>query len=288
MNFAARFGSTVSRVGDAALNAGAFIDHKLDPTVVDEELWSLHGDVEELEERCKEAVKSSVILNADAADQSAPLSPVTSGLAVRDSTGAVLIKTPDGVVNKMPAAFFTAEFDPVIGLIEEVSKWPQEIAHEHFMNRIEECDTDKGMIVEKLSRLIQRNYPALMNQLVDLESIGADMRRALNQIAGSRALLQSGRETLTAGSMHIGTLKKQAENMQLVTHIGQSLLTVRSIKDAIADNLLTGEVGKAAECALHVLHNIRNSEYSQFRALSDMEAAVQNKFLLSDKRQIEL
>ena len=50
MNFAARFGSTVSRVGDAALNAGAFIDHKLDPTVVDEELWSLHGDVEELEE----------------------------------------------------------------------------------------------------------------------------------------------------------------------------------------------------------------------------------------------
>jgi hypothetical protein len=161
---------------------------------VDEELWSLHGgDSEELDRRCAEVLaKHGDVsggggargddkdrLGASPSAGTTGTVPTTistaTGMAVRDCAGTVLIKTPDGVIAGLPSHYFTESFDPIQGLILEISKWDADAMNENFMNHIENQHTDKEMVIEKLSTLVQANYPQLMNQLVDLEKIGFDM-----------------------------------------------------------------------------------------------------------------
>ncbi len=283
--FSQMLGSAARGVGSVISNAKSSV--LVDVDSVDEELWALHGDAEDLDQRCEVVylknakVRKSESSNVDEAGilKSVPTSPSKQVADIsRSAEGQfpVMKKTPDSVIANMPESFFSADFDPVAGLITEISVWDKSHVNENFMHRIEECDTDKDLVIERLSRLVLSNYPALMACLNDVDTIRLDMSDAMSSIERSRKSLIAGQENMSVSSTHIVNLKQKISNLSRVSEIAAGLKSIKFVLENVSNNFVTGEVGKAAECVLRVLHIIRSPEFCNFRAVSDMEATIQS------------
>ena len=184
-------------------------------------------------------------------------------------------KTPDGVIGSMSDDYFQAEFDPVHLLVKEISAWDESKANENFMKSIEACDTDKDMVIEKLSVLVEKNYPALMECMIDVDTIDVNMSKALVQISGARRGMTSSSQKLAAGSMKISNLNKQKDQVNLLMDVANSLKDIKSVHHSMVSHILTGDTGKAAECAFSLLQSIHVDNYKQFVALDGYEQSIQ-------------
>jgi len=280
--FSQMLGSAARGVGSVLSSAKSSV-LPFDVVALDEELWALHGDSEDLDQRCEAFIlagasydEASGSLNSEEKEPSLSFKkdaePGSPG-----ATSPVMKKTPDSVISSLPKAFFTADFDPVVGIVNEISTWEASCVNENFMHRIEECDTDKDLVVERLSRLVEANYPSLMNCLSDVDLISADMSEALADIDQSRQRLRAGREKMAAGSMRIGSMQRRLGNLAFAREVARGLQSIQLVLESINSNVAIGEVGKAAECALRLLNTARSAEFCRVLALSDMEGALQKQ-----------
>ena len=297
--FSQMLGSAARGVGSVLSSAKSSV--LLDVVALDEELWALHGDAEDLDQRCEASIFTAYdaasehshkaydpdgLLRGEEKEVSAPFKQDAEPGSPGEAT-SIKIKTPDSVIANLPKSFFSADFDPVIGLVNEISAWEAGSVNENFMHRIEECDTDKDLVVERLSRLVESNYPSLMNCLSDVDTISVDMSVALTDIERSRQFLLRGQQKMAAGAMQIGSLQKRLDNLVFVREIATGLQSIKLVLDSISSNFVMGEVGKAAECALRLLNTIRSAQFCQLRALADMETSTIQKQIYTIRQKTD-
>lgn len=68
------------------------------------------------------------------------------------------------------------------------------------MNKIEEADTDKDVIISHLTTMIESNYDELLDCMTNIQSIHVDLCKAGIQISHGRRKIRSASEILYSGN----------------------------------------------------------------------------------------
>ena len=196
--------------------------------------------------------------------------PIRSGKFHRSAS-----KTPASVVDGLLPGFFEQNFDPVVEIIREVASWGDGDVTERFMSKIEETDTDKDMVLTRLAAMVEANYSDLMECITHVQTIDVDLERAGLQITTSRRKISSASELIQSGPSRITALSKRRDQLVLVADLAKSLQMMSSIYQTMLSNIVTGDLGRAAECAFNVLDSVRNNFYDRFSAIDEISARMQ-------------
>ena len=186
-------------------------------------------------------------------------------------------KTPATVVDGLLPGFFEQDFDPVVDIIREVASWGDGDVTERFMSKIEETDTDKDMVLNQLAAMVEANYSDLMDCITHVQTIDVDLERAGLQITTSRRKISSASDLIQSGPSRITALSKRRDQLVLVADLAKSLQMMSSIYQTMLSNIVTGDLGRAAECAFNVLDSVRNNFYDRFSALDEISARMERK-----------
>jgi len=251
------------------------------PLDIDEGMSHLYMDPDILEKKCILAAKGLTLEDEEREGEEGS----RAGLSLSSGFSLTLVpnkeKTPESVVSGLPEDFFRQDFDPVAGLIEEVATWTSSTTSstkltELFMARIEETDTDKDMVMNQLATMVEANYADLMECVRDVQAIDVDLDRADLQVTSSRRKISTASEMLLKGPMKITAVHAKRERLLLLVDLAKSLQNIKSVHKTMLTNIVTGDLGRAAECAYSVLDSLRNDSYDRFIALSGTATSVQN------------
>lgn len=190
-------------------------------------------------------------------------------------------KTAASVVGGLPLEFFEEAYDPVVGVIHEVSRWGEGDVTERFMAKIEATDTDKDMVLSRLAAMVESKYSELMISIAHLQAIDVDLERARLQSSWSRRKIGSGCQLLLSGPELISGLNRHKDRLILTMDLAKSLLTVLALEyETLVSNITTGDLGRAAECACSIFDCLTNHSYAQFAALAEMEKRIPETILI--------
>jgi hypothetical protein len=167
--------------------------------------------------------------------------------------------------------YFSPDFDPIEGYVQQVSDMDPDDLNEFFMDKILEIDEDKDMVIAKLSDMIEASYSELMDCMKNVNDVDLDLTRAVIQIAESRGSLQRGTSILSKGALKIACLKNRRENMSILKDAANSLKYTKDIFKAMNLNIRTGDLGRAAEYLRLILKGISRNEYKEFKSLTNVK-----------------
>ena len=181
---------------------------------IDELMAGLYLPGEELELRCVDSIKGA------SNDENKRNSLKTSDIIVKKSVEAVL--------ETLNEDYFTSNFDPVDDLLAEISQWGVQMNEDvtaRFMNKIEEVDVDKDIVVGRLLYMIQLNYNSLMSCMRDINAIDIDLTKAIVQVKNSRKKLTSADDKACSGLIKVSQLQSKVDRLNIVSE------TLKSIKE---------------------------------------------------------
>jgi len=141
---------------------------------------------------------------------------------------------------------------------------------ERFMDKIEEADTDKDVIIGHLTTMIDANYNDLMECMRNVQSIDVDLCRAGIQIGHGRQRLRSACDIIHSGAIKVKSLHTKRGKMSKMSETIRSLQAIKGIHQSMMSNINTGEVGKAANHALSVLECLKHDSFDKFVALKSI------------------
>lgn len=260
---------------------------------IDTGIRSLYQDVDILEEKCTLSMKGIIS------------TPVTSaGVSTKDEKKERIItqdashysnKSSESVIKSLPPGYFTpvGEYDPVALIPHEVSTWGAGDLTEQFMNKIEDVDTDKDMILSSLADLIEANYTELMGCMTNVYDIDLDLSRAGMQVVNCRRNIAEASNVLVHGAMGIAKLQAKRERLILAATMAKSLKALMDVHRAMLNDVIIGNLAKAAEGASSLLFSIlldkQNKEdpgYGlQLKALFNMKAGVVKKSVITIRQK---
>eukprot|EP01031_Cornospumella_fuschlensis_P043068 gene43068-52633_t len=148
----------------------SFSSEAVDLPATDEQLGSLYPGNAELEARCTQSLSGDRFVSLQS-----PSRPTRNPLA---SLPLSLLGQAQGydrsieeVLASLPADYFTPAFDPVREHLEEISSWDRSELVERFMQKIEDTDADKDLVISHLTSMIDANYDALMECMTKVQEI---------------------------------------------------------------------------------------------------------------------
>lgn len=177
----------------------------------------------------------------------------------------------DRNIDDIGQEYFTPDFDPIAGYVQQISDMDPDELNEFFMEKILEIDEDKDIVIADLSDMIEASYGDLMDCMRNVNDVDIDLTRAVIQIADSRGSLQRGSTILTKGALRIVALQKRRENMSILRDAANSLKYTKDIFKAMNLHVRTGDLGRAAEYLRLILKGISRNEYKEFKALTNVK-----------------
>jgi hypothetical protein len=177
------------------------------------------------------------------------------------NAGIKVSKTPEEVVANLHEGYFEPDFDPIERQLNEISTWDEEEMMDRFMATIEETDTDKDMVLTQLADMISLNYTDLMACMRDVHAIDVDLARTGIMITNSRRQLNSGKDLIVTGTLHITKLKHYRDNLSVVHLLLQKLQSLKNLYESVQEDIKIGDVGKAAESCYQVILTLQDDSY---------------------------
>ena len=233
---------------------------------IDELMAGLYMSSDELELRCVESIKG-----ASSVEETRRNSFKNSDILIKKSVETVL--------ENLNEDYFTGNFDPVDDLLTEISQWGVQMNEDvtaRFMNKIEEVDVDKDVIVGKLLGMIQLNYSSLMSCMRDINAIDIDITKAIGQVKNSRKKLSSADDVVCSGIMKVSKLQSKVDRLNIVSDTLNSINELKNIYNTMNNCVTTGDVGLASEYSYSLLTSLQNECYSKMSCLNDMRKSMQN------------
>jgi hypothetical protein len=238
---------------------------------IDTNLANLYGDPSILEKRCADSI--------DRFDMPSASSPSRAEL-FKKHVGS---KSPESVIEGLPAEYFQAQFDPLEHNLIELSTWEDldKVSGKlRLTDRMEEADTDKDVIIAHLTTMIEANYDDLMGCIRNVKAIGDDLCRAEVEVINGRMKIRSFCEIIENGPIHITNLQRKREKLQEIADTIKSLKALKDIHKAMVNNMTTGEIGKSADFAKSVLECLRNDSYDKFHSVGTIGESMQKSIYL--------
>ena len=184
-------------------------------------------------------------------------------------------KAPESVVDDLSTEYFDGNFDPVVGVIHDVSQWGRGDVTEKFMTKIEETDKIKDMVLNKLAAKVEANYADLMGCIHHVQAIDVDLDRAGLQTTSTRRKMNAACQLLLSGPGRISELNRRKEHLNFMVDLCKVLQMMLSVNQTMQSHIVTGDLGRAAECAYNILNSHRSHLCNQFAALEETVANVQ-------------
>ena len=232
---------------------------------IDELMAGLYLPGEELELRCVDSIKGA------SNDENKRNSLKTSDIIVKKSVEAVL--------ETLNEDYFTSNFDPVDDLLAEISQWGVQMNEDvtaRFMNKIEEVDVDKDIVVGRLLYMIQLNYNSLMSCMRDINAIDIDLTKAIVQVKNSRKKLTSADDKACSGLIKVSQLQSKVDRLNIVSETLKSIKELKNVYNTMNNCVTTGDVGLASEYSYSLLTSLQDECYSKMTCLDDMRRSMQN------------
>eukprot|EP00601_Ochromonadales_sp_CCMP2298_P025716 CAMPEP_0173274650 /NCGR_PEP_ID=MMETSP1143-20121109/2556_1 /TAXON_ID=483371 /ORGANISM="non described non described, Strain CCMP2298" /LENGTH=282 /DNA_ID=CAMNT_0014211481 /DNA_START=32 /DNA_END=876 /DNA_ORIENTATION=+ len=242
-----------------------------DNGTLDEQMKAMYGDTTDLEARCTATAYADTAPpdTPDAPDAphtpSTPLPEPVTNLGMT----ACYEKSPQAVIDALPKGYFLAGHDPVEPLLLEISSWQREGMMQRCLNRIEEADTDKDVIVSYLTAMIDANYAELMQCMRSVQDIDVDLCRAGIQLGHGRQKLRSACTIIHSGAITVQQLHAKRGKLTKVAETVRSLQALKDIHQAMLTSIGMGEVGRAARHAQSVLDCLSRS-FGHFHSLKSI------------------
>lgn len=243
---------------------------------VDDVMKLFYQDPDILEERCKKAPSSDPEDNKQRAHSSFHFGTSSSDSDNYVHTGIRACKTADEVIATLNEGYFMEDFDPIQLQLEEVSKWSEEEMMSKFMSTIEDADTDKDMVLTKLSAMIELNYNELMACMRDVHAIDLDLAKASIQVTNSRRKLNSGMDLIAKGTLNITRLHQLRDRLYQVQTVVSVLQGLKNQYDKLQECLKIGDVGRTAEFCFQVLTALQDDIYDSIKAVNCFGIGVQD------------
>lgn len=243
-----------------------------DVTSLDDSLRNLYQDPSILDKKCSFNWKENEEENNEEKKNNASTNR-------RQSNNFSSSKTPESVVEGLSLEYYKPDFDPVHDTLLDVSSWGKNLSHmdltSKFMMKIEDADSDKDMILYKLSDMIEDNYGDLMHCMRDVHAIDIDLTRASLQIGGGRRKIGIASSKITSGPLKIVSLNKTRERLILISETLKCLKNIKDICKSMQKCITTGDIGKAAEYACTALSSLQKEPFNKFQALKDTILNIQ-------------
>jgi len=291
--FSRRLSAIKTSVGEAKATVaakGAAVKASVTNSLVDEELDEfingLHGgDHDLLEKRCARQAKGlSSFISEDEEEQL-----FNRELKAKRLRKQKAKRTFEEVVAGLEEGYFTGEFDPLTGQLDEASKWDLKAEQDEtdmvFMGAIEAREHEKTMVGGELNALIQKNYPELTVCMKDVNAIDEDLQRTNLIIANSRRKLSCAEDAFKGDLLVVGLQKKRARAVDVQQTI-KSLRTLLDLSCSMRDSIVMDDFSVAAQCACHVLDTLRGEVYSKFKCIANISASTA-KLLPTIKRKVD-
>jgi hypothetical protein len=193
-------------------------------------------------------------------------------------------KTPEEVVANLYEGYFEPDFDPIERQLNEISSWDDEDMMDRFMATIEETDTDKDMVLTQLADMISLNYTDLMACMRDVHAIDVDLARTGIMITNSRRQLNSGKDLIVTGTLHITKLKHYRDNLSVVHLLLQKLQSLKNLYESVQEDIKIGDVGKAAESCYQVILTLQDDSYYAMQGAQRYGESIQKLLPLLRRR----
>ena len=262
---------TGSMVSDMSYtNEGSWMKRFLggDDLSIDDVLRDLYGDTDTLEERCK----FSTTTIESIANDSARRRSMAESMGVQRPNK----KTQEEIIASLNDGYFTPDFDPVAMHLEKVQQWAEIDMSENFMHAIEETDTNKDVVVSKLSVMIESNYNELMNCMRDVHAIDIDLARAGIQVTNGRRKLNTADRLIVSGTLKIQELHLMKQRLVEVEKISGAVLKLKKSFKEVHSLMNAGDLGKSALCAYDLLISLQDEVYEHIFSVAHLGESVQN------------
>lgn len=200
------------------------------------------------------------------------------------NAGIKVSKTPEEVVANLFQGYFDPEFDPIERQLLEISSWEEEEMMDRFMATIEETDTDKDMVLTQLADMISLNYNDLMACMRDVHAIDVDLARTGIMITNSRRQLNSGKDLIVTGTLHITKLQHHRDNLSVVYVLLQKLQSLKNLYESVQEDIKVGDVGKAAESCYQVILTLQDESYYAMQGAQRYGESIQKLLPLLRRR----
>ncbi len=251
----------------------------VDNVEVDEQIRSLYTSHDDLEKRCADSATSYLSTLPRKSLTAATDSVDVNSSSDDNQLTASCEKSPESVVEGLPAEYFTLDYDPIGPNLTEISSWEESEMIERFMDKIEEADTDKDVIIGHLTTMIDANYNDLMECMRNVQSIDVDLCRAGIQIGHGRQRLRSACDIIHSGAIKVKSLHTKRGKMSKMSETIRSLQAIKGIHQSMMSNINTGEVGKAANHALSVLECLKHDSFDKFVALKSIGQSTERSVI---------
>lgn len=256
--------ATAGITGIAAVN----FDNKGE---LDEQMRSLYMSPADIDRKCAESVSSyASTVPRKSVSTLAKDTEEENSSAINNELSSSCEKSPESVVDGLPIEYFSQDYDPIAPHLVEISTWEDDEMIEKFMNKIEEADTDKDVIIGHLTTMIDANYNDLMDCMRSIQSIDLDLCRAGIQIGHGRQRIRSACDIIHSGAIKVKGLHTKRGKFQKMSETIRSLQALKGIHRSMLSNINTGEVGKAANHAKSVLECLQSESYDKFEALKSI------------------
>lgn len=236
---------------------------------VDEQLRSLYPELSVLEKRCDISLKENNFVQALKSPGKPPQVTTNSNFIIHYE------RSPEAVVEQLPPEYFTKEFNPVVGHLEEISSWGDGDITERFMQKIEDTDTDKDVIVGHLTEMIDSNYDELMNCMTKIQEVDLHLVQAGLQIAYGRKRISAAQSVYRNGPMKIVANSVKKAKLENILETIRGLKALKDVHKAMISKINTGDLGDAAELAKCVLECLKEQSFDQFVSMKNIGGSMQ-------------
>lgn len=238
---------------------------------LDDMLGNLYpAELSTLEQKCDISLKENKFLQAlraPAAEQSLSYS---AALMVQQFE-----KSADEVVDQLPPEYFIKDFDPVLGHLEDISAWEDADITQRFMQKIEDTDTDKDVIVGHLTTMIDNNYDELMSCMTKIQDVDVQLIHAGLQISYGRKKIKAASTCLSNGPLKIVSCAAKKERLDHILGTIRGLKALKDVHKAMTVKINTGDLGDAAELARSLLESLMEQSFDQFVAMRNIGNSMQ-------------
>lgn len=192
-------------------------------------------------------------------------------------------KTPEEVVEGLPKDYFNMNFDPVLFHLNEISSWSNPNLIEQFMEKIEDTDSKKDIIIGHLTSMIDENYDDLMECMQKVRDVNSELHVAEIHVSNARNKMMLGKEIINNGSMKIQNLHKKRNVLISLNETIKDLKRLKDLHKHMILNINSGDVGEAANYAKSVLEFLAEKSYN-FSCLKSIADNMGNNLLLIRKK----
>jgi hypothetical protein len=233
----------------------------------------LYPEYSILEKKCDISLKENNFLQSLKSPEKKSTIPTSSFTAIHFE------KSPDEVVEQLPPEYFLKDFDPIEGHLQEISSWVDDDITERFMQKIEDTDTDKDVILGHLTTMIDSNYDELMMCMTKIQDTDTYLIQAGLQSNYGRKRIKSAQELYLQGPIQIVNKTKKKKKLETIIDTIQSLKSIKDLHKSMMSNLNVGDLGQAAHLAMNVLECLKRQNFDKFHAMKGIGSSMQRTIL---------